>query len=110
MASRIAVAVGVGLVLLGASLPWIVHNPAFEQVLLVKKMGMGSGLETYGLVTFVLGILAAVGLLVGGRWIRTDAYRAALGAVGIGLSAALREFILVRHVVNRFTNGLNRKV
>lgn len=83
--SKLLTLVGAVLLAAGAVPPWVMVAPWHEgAVVMIQKPGMGTGLETGGLVTLPLGVLAgALGLFtdVEGRY--------AWGALGIGALALL---------------------
>jgi len=85
---------GLCFLLIGAYLPWIRANPTYEWILLVGLPGMDSGMETYGLITLILGFIAILGLLTDLRLISSNLFRAFVGAVAIIISASfyIREY------------------
>ncbi len=87
VSSKIIVWAGLCLLGLGAYFPWVITNPAYEYIHLVKIAGMGSGTETYGLVTLVLAVIAALGILIEIRWISSEAFRTVVGTVSVVLSS-----------------------
>lgn len=83
MASRIPVWTGLCFLLVGAYLPWVRANPTYEWNLAIGLPGMDSGMETYGLITLILGIMALLGLLIDLKWISRSSFRALVGAVAM---------------------------
>lgn len=78
-------------VAVGSLPPWLATNPWYDGVALtVYYAGQGSGLETWGMATLPLSVLA-VGVLVGrdGRGARTSAALVGAGAAAVALDVAV---------------------
>jgi len=83
MAPRRIVWTGLCFLLIEAYLPWVRANPTYEWNLAVGLPGMDSGMETYGLITLILGLITILGLLVDLKWISNSSFRALVGAVAV---------------------------
>lgn len=82
---RVGTWLGAGLIAVGAFLPWVVENPRYHgNEIGPAVLGMGSGLETFGLVTLILVILVAVCVSLRGPWV--PALSVIVGTVAIGFS------------------------
>ncbi len=83
MHSRRQVWIGLCFLLVGAYLPWVRANPTYEAVLTVGLSGMHSGTETYGLVTLILGLVTALGLLGDLKWVSESSFRVSVDHIGL---------------------------
>jgi len=79
--------IGVGLIALGAYLPWVASNPfASPHELLPRPVGLDPGFEIWGLLLISLATLTCLGLLLHIPWINTGIFRGLVGATALILA------------------------